>query len=78
MAEIAGVGWTFDAYNETAPYAEMQAKVMKNALQDAGLQADDVDYINAHGTSTRLNDSTETKAIKWYSGRELIKYHKFK
>ena len=73
MAEIAGVGWTFDAYNETAPYAEMQAKVMKNALQDAGLQAEDVDYINAHGTSTRLNDSTETKAIKMVFGPRAYK-----
>ncbi len=73
LAEIAGVGWTFDAYNETAPYAEMQAQVMKNALQDAGLAPEEIDYINAHGTSTRLNDATETKAIKMVFGARANK-----
>ena len=68
LAELAGVGWTFDAFNETAPYAGMQAQVMKMALQDAEVAPEQIDYINAHGTSTRLNDATETKAVKMVFG----------
>lgn len=64
LAELAGAGWSFDAYNETAPYAETQAYAMNMAIRDAGISPDEVDYINAHGTSTRLNDCTETRAIK--------------
>jgi 3-oxoacyl-[acyl-carrier-protein] synthase II len=64
LAELAGAGWSFDAYNETAPDAEQQAVAMKMALQDAGITLESVDYINAHGTSTRLNDAAESKAIK--------------
>jgi 3-oxoacyl-[acyl-carrier-protein] synthase II len=69
LAEIAGAGWSFDAYNETAPYAETQALAMKRAIEDAGVSPDEVDYINAHGTSTKLNDSTETMAIKIVFGQ---------
>jgi 3-oxoacyl-[acyl-carrier-protein] synthase II len=69
LAELAGAGWSFDAYNDTAPYAEMEAVAMKMALQDAGVSPDEVDYINAHGTSTQLNDSTETKAVKMVFGQ---------
>ena len=64
MAELAGIGWSFDAFNDTAPDIEGQATAMKLALKDAGVGADDVDYVSAHGTSTKLNDVTETKAIK--------------
>ena len=64
LAEIAGAGWIFDAYDATAPNPETEALAMKMALQDAGVTTEDVDYINAHGTSTRLNDVSETKAIK--------------
>jgi 3-oxoacyl-[acyl-carrier-protein] synthase II len=64
LAELAGVGWSFDAFNETAPDAEQEAAAMRNALQNARTAAAEVDYINAHGTSTKLNDSTETRAIK--------------
>ena len=64
LAELAGVGWSFDAFNETAPDAEQEAAAMRNALQNARTAATEVDYINAHGTSTKLNDSTETRAIK--------------
>ena len=73
LAEIAGAGWTFDAYNETAPYAEMQAQVMKIALQDGGVAPEEVDYINAHGTSTKLNDATETRAVKMVFGQRAYK-----
>ena len=69
LAELAGAGWSFDAYNDTAPYAEMQAHAMKMALQDAEIAPEEVDYINAHGTSTKLNDSTETKAVKMVFGK---------
>jgi 3-oxoacyl-[acyl-carrier-protein] synthase II len=64
LAEIAGVGWIFDAYDATAPNPETEALAMMNALKDAGVRPEEVDYINAHGTSTKLNDVSETRAIK--------------
>jgi 3-oxoacyl-[acyl-carrier-protein] synthase II len=64
LAELAGAGWSFDAFNETAPDFEQEAAAIRNAIENAGLTPADIDYINAHGTSTRLNDSTETRAIK--------------
>ncbi|MBN2240951.1 MAG: beta-ketoacyl-[acyl-carrier-protein] synthase II [Dehalococcoidales bacterium] len=68
LAELAGAGWTFDAFNETAPDPEQEANAMKAALNDAGLTPDEIDYINAHGTSTKANDASETKAIKLLFG----------
>jgi 3-oxoacyl-[acyl-carrier-protein] synthase II len=68
LAEVGGVGWIFDAYDATAPNSETEALAMKNALKDAGVSPEEVDYINAHGTSTRLNDASETKAIKMVFG----------
>jgi 3-oxoacyl-[acyl-carrier-protein] synthase II len=64
-AEIAGYGNASDAYHITAPdpKGEGMARVMRNALEDAGVAPDAVDYINAHGTSTVLNDQTESAAI---------------
>lgn len=64
--EILGYGHTSDAYHPTAPMetGEGASKAMEFALRDAGLEARDIDYINAHGTSTQLNDISETKAIK--------------
>ena len=62
--ELAGVGWSFDATDDTAPDPNGQALAMTRALRDAGIEASHVDYINAHGTSTPLNDRTETHAIK--------------
>jgi len=73
LAELAGAGWSFDAFNETAPDAETQAIAMGNAIQDARLDAGEIDYINAHGTSTRLNDAAETKAIKLLLGERAYK-----
>jgi 3-oxoacyl-[acyl-carrier-protein] synthase II len=69
LAELAGAGWSFDAYNDTAPYDIMQARTMQAALKDAGVSAGEVDYINAHGTSTQLNDSSETRAVKMVFGQ---------
>jgi len=63
-AEVIGYGCNIDGYHVTAPNAENQMKCMKLALTDADISADKIDYINAHGTSTLLNDVAETKAIK--------------
>jgi len=64
--EIAGYGSTSDAYHIVAPDpdADMQAKAMRDALRTAGASPEEIDYINAHGTSTQLNDPIETLAIK--------------
>ena len=64
-AEVVGVGMSADAHHITAPHPEGlgASNVMKYALQDAGLNTSDVDYINVHGTSTPLGDIAETKAI---------------
>lgn len=66
IAEIVGYDCTNDAYHMTAtpPDGEGAARCMKLALTDAGLRPSDIQYINAHGTSTGLNDKTETAAIK--------------
>ena len=65
-AEVLGYGHTSDAYHVTAPLetGEGAAKAVEKALRDAGLKPEDIDYINAHGTSTPLNDKSETLAIK--------------
>jgi 3-oxoacyl-[acyl-carrier-protein] synthase II len=64
--EIVGIGYTADAYHITAPCSDGDGatRVMKIALGDAGISIDEVDYINAHGTSTPYNDKVETIAIK--------------
>jgi len=73
LAELAGAGWTYDAYNITAPQPETEAIAMRVALQNAGVKPEEVDYINAHGTSTKLNDVSETKAIKMAFGDRAYK-----
>lgn len=66
LAEIVGYGSSCDAHHITAPIEDGSggAQAMINALEDASLKPEAVDYINAHGTSTPLNDKTETKAVK--------------
>lgn len=75
LAEIVGYGCTCDAYHITAPHPEGTGgiKAMQFALQDAGLNPEDVDYINAHGTSTPLNDPGETAVIKKVFGEHAYK-----
>ncbi|MDR0339818.1 MAG: beta-ketoacyl-ACP synthase II [Desulfovibrio sp.] len=70
-AEIIGFGSAGDAWHMTAPEdsGDGMARAMRNAVKDAGLQADDIDHINAHGTSTQLNDLAETRAIKTVFGK---------
>jgi 3-oxoacyl-[acyl-carrier-protein] synthase II len=77
LGEIAGFGQSADAYHMTSPAPEGAGAqiAMRLAMKDAGLTAGDVDYINAHGTSTPANDSTETAAIKAVLGeraREIV------
>lgn len=67
-AELAGYGCINDPRHITRPSIEGQAQSMNAALQDAGLNADAIDYINAHGTATPVNDVTETAAIKQVFG----------
>ncbi|MBI1272928.1 MAG: beta-ketoacyl-ACP synthase II [Alphaproteobacteria bacterium] len=62
-AELAGFGQSADACDLTTPDAGGMARAMQNALDDAGLKAEDIGHINAHGTGTRANDLTETKAL---------------
>lgn len=66
LAEVAGYGATCDAYHITSPAEDGSgaAKAMEYAMEDAGIRPEDIDYINAHGTSTHHNDLFETKAIK--------------
>jgi 3-oxoacyl-[acyl-carrier-protein] synthase II len=71
-AEVVGYGHTSDAYHVTAPLetGEGAAEAILRALADAGLTAADIDYINAHGTSTPLNDKSETLALKYALGEQ--------
>jgi 3-oxoacyl-[acyl-carrier-protein] synthase II len=74
-AELTGYGTTADAYRMTDPHPEGRGAVraMAEALTDAGLKPTDIGYINAHGTSTQANDSTETAAIKGVFGEYAYK-----
>jgi len=77
IAELRGFGLTADAYHLTqpAPGGEGAVRAMNLALKDAGMKPDDVDYINAHGTSTPYNDKNETEAIKAVFGDHARKLH---
>jgi len=66
--ELAGFGMSGDAYHMTAPNTDGPRRSMVNAIKDAGIDADQVQYINAHGTSTPLGDKNETAAIKLAMG----------
>lgn len=74
-AELVGYGMSGDAYHISAPSEDGDgpARVMENALRDAGISASDIDYINAHGTSTPLGDRVETIAVKRVFGNDARK-----
>jgi len=72
-AEVVGYGMTSDAFHVAAPAPDGDGaiRVMRRALEDAGVPPDEIQYINAHGTSTELNDKTETMAIKTVFGDQV-------
>lgn len=72
-AELAGFGMSSDAHHITAPNAEGPALAVARALKDAGLNPSDIDYVNAHGTSTPLGDANETTALKLAFGEHAKK-----
>jgi nodulation protein E len=73
LAELAGVGLSADASDIVAPTVEGPAAAMRACLADAGLNPEDVDYLNAHGTGTKANDQIETVAIKQVFGEHAAK-----
>ncbi|MCH7953281.1 MAG: beta-ketoacyl-ACP synthase II [Chloroflexi bacterium] len=75
LAEVAGYGACSDAFHVVAPSEDGDGarRAMREALQDAGVETTDVDYINAHGTSTQLNDRSETLAIKALFGEDAYR-----
>ena len=77
LAEVCGYGNTCDAYHVTAPRPDgtTQSAAIRQALQEAGYQSEDTIYINAHGTGTQLNDTSETAAIKLALGADAYKAH---
>jgi len=74
-AEVAGYGLSGDAYHVSAPEPDGGGAIscMSMAIEDAGLKPEDIDYINAHGTSTKLNDESENKAVKAVFGEHAYK-----
>jgi 3-oxoacyl-[acyl-carrier-protein] synthase II len=70
-AEVLGVGWTSDAYHFTLPNAETIIRAIREAIDDAGLQPADIQYVNAHGTSTPKGDATEVECLRTVFGRAL-------
>ncbi|MBT9162191.1 MAG: 3-oxoacyl-(acyl-carrier-protein) synthase 2 [Dehalococcoidia bacterium] len=73
LAELAGFGISSDAYHAVAIDSDGAMRAMRSAIEDAGLAPSDIDYINAHGTSTPLNDVSETRAIKRLFGDHAYK-----
>ena len=73
IAEIVGFGMSSDAHHITQPSSEGPAKAIRLALKDAGLAPEAIDYVNAHGTGTSVNDTTETKALHLAFGHHARK-----
>jgi nodulation protein E len=72
-AELAGFGMSADAYHLTSPLAEGAARAMNAALEDGHFSPEQINYVNAHGTGTQANDSTETRAIRQVFGSHADK-----
>jgi 3-oxoacyl-[acyl-carrier-protein] synthase II len=72
-AEISGFGMAADAFHMTAPDTDGPRRSMQNAMKNAGLNPDEIQYLNAHGTSTPLGDKNETEAIKLAFGQDVAK-----
>jgi 3-oxoacyl-[acyl-carrier-protein] synthase II len=72
-AEVLGVGWSSDAYHYTSPNPVTIIRAMREALDDAGLQPEDIQYINAHGTSTPKGDRAEVKCLRDVFGKKIEK-----
>lgn len=73
LGEVVGFGMSSDAHHLTQPCVEGPANAMKWAIQDAGIRPEQIGYINAHGTGTQANDSTETQAIRKVLGAHADK-----
>jgi 3-oxoacyl-[acyl-carrier-protein] synthase II len=72
-AEVLGIGWTSDAYHYTSPNPVTIIRALREAIDDAGLQPADIQYINAHGTSTPKGDLTEIKCLRDVFGKKIEK-----
>ena len=72
-AEVLGVGWTSDAYHYTSPNATTIIRAIRETIEDAGLKPEDIQYINAHGTSTPAGDQTEIKCLRDVFGKKIEK-----
>ena len=72
-AEVLGIGWSSDAYHFTLPNAETIIRAIREAIDDADLQPVDIQYVNAHGTSTLKGDATEVECLRTIFGRALGK-----
>jgi 3-oxoacyl-[acyl-carrier-protein] synthase II len=72
-AEISGFGMAADAFHMTAPDTDGPRRSMQNSMKNAGLNPDEIQYLNAHGTSTPLGDKNETEAIKLAFGQDVAK-----
>lgn len=70
-AEVLGVGWTSDAYHYTSPNPITIIRAIRETIEDAGLQPADIEYINAHGTSTPKGDRTEVKCLREVFGKTI-------
>jgi 3-oxoacyl-[acyl-carrier-protein] synthase II len=72
-AEVMGIGWTSDANHFTMPNAETIIRAIREAIDDAGLQPEDIQYVNAHGTSTAVGDTIEVDCLRSVFGSVLEK-----
>ena len=72
-AEVLGVGWTSDAYHYTSPNPHTIIRAIRETIEDAGIKPEDIQYINAHGTSTAKGDKTEIKCLRDVFGKNIEK-----